>query len=97
MKKCNFNILSMLAVFTLFWTSSCSSNSEATRVILKSNAFIYPNLPADVGTSRDAQGNVIGTTGHFTFFNFQTGQIISLADSSSSKWDIAGHFPASMG
>lgn len=87
MKLSRFSWVTFLLI-NASWFSSCQ-NSDTVPAFSKSSAFIYPNLPADVGTSRDSQGNVIGATGHFTFFTFTTGQIIELKDSNSTKWDIA--------
>ncbi len=53
------------------------------------------DVPADPGTGRDPNnGQLLGTTGHYTLFSLSEQKIISsgdapsAADSASSKWDI---------
>ncbi len=79
------NLMSALMVVVMgSVVSSCDKTNDPVPVI--SNTF--SNLDADAGTSRGAQGQALGTTGHFTFFSFKTGDVVSLADSSSTNWDL---------
>jgi hypothetical protein len=78
------NLMSIFLLLVLVIVSSCDNTTDPVPVV----ASTFSNLDADAGTSRGQQGQAIGTTGHFTFFNFKTGQVVNLADSSSTKWDI---------
>ena len=78
------NLMSIFLLLVLVIVSSCDNTTDPVPVV----SSTFSNLDADAGTSRGPQGQAIGTTGHFTFFNFKTGLVVSLADSSSTKWDI---------
>lgn len=72
---------------------SCSEDNEPNpkteqkETVVTTASTIY-NLPADPATSYTSTGTPIGTTGKFRFFSFSTGQIVSNADSLTTKWDV---------
>ena len=72
---------------------SCSEDNEPNpkteqkETVVTTASTIY-NLPADPAASYTSTGTPIGTTGKFRFFSFSTGQIVSNADSLTTKWDI---------
>jgi hypothetical protein len=80
--KSLLSILFVAAVAVAF--TSCDKSSDPVPVDSKT----VSNLNADAGTGRGSQGEIIGATGHFTFFSFATGSTVSLSDSATNKWDL---------
>lgn len=64
---------------------SCVNNDPSA---IPLTAITYSNLNADAGITRNTQGKALGTTGHFKFFSFRSGQIVANTDSLTTKWDV---------
>ena len=82
MKESNYFFLIISISFLL---ESCVNNDPSSVPL---STITYSNLNADVGTSRDSLGKAFGTTGHFKFFSFRSGQPVANADSLTTKWDV---------
>lgn len=64
----------LLLLATLLFTISACDSTTVTPVV----ATTITNLDADVNKS-----------GHYTFFDLKNNQVVALADSATTKWDIA--------
>ena len=69
----------------LLLLESCVNNDPSSIALTE---ITYSNLNADAGITQDAQGKALGTTGHFKFFSFRSGQIVANTDSLTTKWDV---------
>lgn len=75
----------MLIVGLIAAISSCNEDDEPLPVV----ATTFSNLAADPGTGFDPNtGQPTGLTRQFTFFSFETGDIVAHADSATNKWDL---------
>ncbi len=83
-----------LAAFLTIGLSACDSDSTSDDGFT-GEATLVTDVAADPGTGRDpTNGQLLGTTGHFTLFSLRENKIVSsgdnfsAADSASSGWDI---------
>lgn len=79
MKHVHILLLSMLAATFI----ACDSDDPG-----KLEAQYISNLPADPPTSYGPTGQPLGTTGKYTLFSFETGNVVANSDSLTDKWDI---------
>lgn len=68
----------MLSVALAFW--ACNDDNENTFVPAE------VELAADIPADADAE---MGSVPNYTFFDFETGQVLAKTDSNSAGWDIA--------
>lgn len=83
-----------LSVCLMVGLSACDSDS-VTDDEFTGEATLVTDVAADPGTGRDPNnGQLLGTTGHYTLFSLRENKIVSsgdsfsAADSASSAWDI---------
>lgn len=77
--------ISLLAISSIAFVS-CSDDETTPRQVV---ATTFTNLQADPGTGFNPEtGQPTGTTGKFTFFSFETGEVVPNADSATAKWDL---------
>lgn len=77
--------ISLLAVSSIAFVR-CSDDETTPKQVVSTT---FPNLPADPGTGFNPDtGQPIGTTGKFTFFSFESGEIVPNADSATANWDL---------
>lgn len=77
--------ISLLAITSIAFIR-CSDDDPAPSPVV---ATTFTNLPADPGTGFNPDtGQPIGTTGKFTLFSFETGDVVPNADSATATWDL---------
>jgi hypothetical protein len=77
--------IALLGVCAFSFVGCSDDDPEVTPVV----STTFSNLAADPGTGFDpASGQPIGTTAKFTFFSFDTGEIVANADSATDAWDL---------
>ncbi|MFN5034024.1 MAG: HmuY family protein, partial [Bacteroidota bacterium] len=85
----------LLAMVVLLSITSCEKDKLPKTVDQRAYAIetigkitTVKNLPADTIIGTNSIGQPIGA-GRYSFFSLETGQWISNADSSSTRWDLA--------
>ncbi|MFN6260789.1 MAG: HmuY family protein, partial [Bacteroidota bacterium] len=85
----------LLAMVVLLSITSCEKDKLPKTVDQRAYAIetigkitTVKNLPADTIIGTNSTGQPIGA-GRYSFFSLETGQWISNADSSSTRWDLA--------